>query len=108
MLHPRLRKAARRLELQTASNMQGTPTPASGAIRNDRLKGDVIAKHFRVECKLTEKQSYSVSRAVLDKIEREALSNCVCPLLSLQIDGKRFAVLRWEDFEQMTHDAHMI
>ena len=108
MLHPRLRKAAARLEKQTATNMQGSTTPASGAIRNLRLKGDVIAKHFRVECKLTEKQSYSVSRAVLDKIETEALSNCVCPLLSLQIDGKRFAVLRWEDFEAMAYDSHMI
>lgn len=107
MLHPRLRKAAARLEHQTAKNMQGNVTPASGAIRNLRLKGDVIAKHFRIECKLTEKQSYSVSRSVLDKIEREALSNCVCPLLSLQIDGKRFAVLRWEDFDVICEDAGM-
>lgn len=108
MLHPRLRKAAARLEQQTAKDLQGRTTPGSGAVRNTRLKGDVIAKHFRVECKLTEKASYALKRAVLDKIEHEALSNCQSPLMSLQIDGKRYAVLRWEDFEQVVADAGMM
>ena len=107
MLHPRLRKAAARLEKQTAADLRGCTTPGSGSVRNVHLKGDVIAKHFRVECKLTQAASYSLKLAVLDKIEREALSNCQCPLMSLEIGQQRYAVLRWQDFEQIVHDAGM-
>lgn len=108
MLHPRLRKAAARLEKQTAADMRGRVTPGSGCVQNVRLKGDVITKHFRVECKLTQAASYSLKLAVLDKIEREALSNCQCPLMSLEIGQQRYAVLRWQDFEAIANDAKMV
>jgi hypothetical protein len=80
-------------------------TPASGAVRSPFLKGDVVSRVFRVECKLTEKGSYILKRDVLDKIEQEALFNKQSPLMSLSISGEKYAVLRWSDFEQMAHDA---
>ena len=88
--------------------MRGRTTPASGASTNPYKKSDAVSKIFRIECKLTEKQSYSVSRSVLDKIEREALRNCQSPLLHLQIDGEQFAVVRWSDFQQLCHDAKYV
>lgn len=101
----RLRNLSKKQEKGIAADMRGRTTPASGALRDPTAKGDVIARMFRVEAKMTGAASYSLTRAVLDKIETEALRNCQSPLLSLQIKGEQYAVLRWQDFLAIIHDA---
>jgi hypothetical protein len=102
------KKASLKQEKAVASSLLGRTTPASGAMRNPRHKGDVTSKHFRVEAKLTERASYSLSKKVLDKIEMEALRNVQIPILVVDIQGARYAVLRWQDFHSISHDAGLI
>lgn len=101
----RLRALSKKQENSIAADMRGRTTPASGALRDPTAKGDVIAKHFRIEAKMTGAASYSLKKAVLDKIETEALRNCQAPLLTVEIDGQQYAVLRWQDFLALVHDA---
>ena len=104
----RLRLLSKRQEARVAKDLGGRVMPASGAIRNPRLKSDVSAKHFRVEAKLTEKASYSLKRTILEKIEREALINNQIPVLATDIQGERYATLRWDDFTAIAHDAKLL
>jgi hypothetical protein len=95
-------------EKQIAKDVGGRTTPASGAIKNNRLKSDVTSKNFRFEAKLTQKRSYSLNLDVLDKIEREALINCQIPVLTTDIQGQQYATLRWDDFLSIAQDAKLI
>jgi len=108
VLHAKLRKLVLLHERGTAKALGGRTMPGSGNRRNQYLKGDVSSKHFRVENKLTLAASYSLTRAVLDKIEHEALSNCQTPVVALQIAGEQYAVLRWQDFHSIATDAGML
>jgi hypothetical protein len=104
----RLRLLSKRQEASIAKDLGGRVTPASGAIKNPRLKSDVTSKHFRVEAKLTSKGSYSLSLPILDKIEREALINNQIPVLATDIQGQKYATLRWDDFIALAHDAKLL
>lgn len=62
---------SRRQEQRTARSLGGRPTPGSGA--GWVTKNDVKTADRSFEIKYTDKQSYSLKRADLDKAERHAL-----------------------------------
>lgn len=77
----------------------GRVTAASGAFWS--RKGDVITDDYLIEHKYTSKNSATVSRAVLDKIEGEAISEGLTPILALHIGGRDYVVLTEEDFDEL-------
>jgi hypothetical protein len=101
-------KKWRKQEKDVAKKLFGRTTPGSGNSRNIYKKSDVSSKHYRVECKLTEKASVSLKLDVLQKIEKEALYNNQMPVVCADIQGERYAVIRWDDFVAMAHDADQL
>lgn len=91
---------SRRQEQRVAADLDGRPTPASGAFW--QYKGDVRSEDYLVEAKRTDKASLSIKRAVWDKIRREALLDGRVPVLAVQIQDRDLAVLDWEDFLALT------
>ena len=94
------RDKSKKQEAQTARDLNGKTTIASGALVQ---KGDVFNDHFLVECKTTEKPFYSLTETVWKKIKKEALnSNMRLPVMRIDIDDtgdkKSYAVLREADF----------
>lgn len=77
-------------------------------MRDPTLKGDVSSSSFLVECKTTEGKGYTLTRAVLEKIWREAVRNNKTPLMQVEIGGAAYAVLRWEDFMEIAKDAKYV
>lgn len=64
-----------------------------------RQKGDYSTGRFRVEDKVTAAQSYTLKRAVLDKIESEALRTPpgLLPQMRITIAGRTYRLYREED-----------
>lgn len=64
------RRRSRRQELELASATGGRQQKGSGCL--PWAKGDVRKKgNFRAECKFTRHASFSITRAILDKIRSE-------------------------------------
>ena len=59
-------------EKQVSKVLGGKPTPNSGATKY--IKGDVVSKHWLLECKtcMTNKQSFSIKKQWLTGIQEEA------------------------------------
>lgn len=83
-------------ERRLAKKSEGTTTAASGAFWT--RKGDVRSASLLVEGKQTDKQSYSIKKAVWDKIRREALLDGRMPVLAIQIQDRNLVVIDEEDF----------
>lgn len=56
-------------EKRAAKKIRGRQTPASGAMAFN--KADVYSEHLRMECKTTEKKSYSLKKELLLKVAGE-------------------------------------
>ena len=91
---------SRKQERDIASDLGGRPVPASGAFWH--RKGDARSQEFLVEAKRTDSASLSIKRQIWDKIRREALLDGRIPVLALQIQDRKLAVLDWEDFLALT------
>lgn len=93
------RRAARRLGMMRH--------PASGALEGK--KGDMSNDDFVLESKSTVNESFSIKRAVLEKIDREASADGKKPGLLIQfVDGAgnpkmygRWVMVRETDFQEM-------
>jgi hypothetical protein len=79
-----------------AKEVGGRTTPASGAFWS--RKGDVRTGEFLMELKCTDKGSISISKAVWEKIRREAILDGRTPALVLQIQDRNLVVIDQEDF----------
>lgn len=90
-------------ERNTAEGMNGKVVPCSGRLPNN--KGDVRADYpwgkLLVECKYTEKDSFSISKRLWSKVEREALGQDRIPIMSVCVSGKTFIVVEKELFEDL-------
>ena len=76
----------RKAEKRTARRMGGKPTPASGAMPG--AKGDFSLADFLVENKSTVNSSFTLTLAMLAKIDVEAHGRRKAPALALQFtDG---------------------
>jgi hypothetical protein len=79
-----VRKKSQNQEKSTAKKFGGKTVIASGALWAS--KADVRSDKFLVECKTTEKDFYSVSSRVWEKIEREAVRDGIrTPVLQVDI-----------------------
>jgi hypothetical protein len=89
-------KAWEKQERRLAEKSGGTTTAASGAFWT--RKGDVRSADLLIETKQTERQSWSITRKIWDKIRREALLDGRMPVLAVQIQNTRLVVIDEEDF----------
>jgi hypothetical protein len=61
--------------------------------------GDVSTEEFLIDCKTTDKKSYSITEKTWDKIHTEALKCRKLPCLSIQLsNGTEVVVLDKNDF----------
>lgn len=87
-----VRKRSQEQEKRVAKQLGGRVTPASGALWG--AKGDVRQDKFLVECKTTEKDYYSLTDKVWNKIRSEAIRDGLrIPLMCIEIQGKSYAII---------------
>lgn len=107
MQSPRLKKQrSREQEKRVAADIGGYVRAGSGSVF--AAKGDVVARDQRllIECKQTEKASYSLKLAVLKKIQKEARMDGKDPLLvvefqpagNVKVAGESFVVVDYDWF----------
>lgn len=60
--------------------------------------GDVKSAKFLIDSKQTDKESFSITLKMWDKLYEEALFSFKYPMLSVQVKDKEFVVLSKEDF----------
>lgn len=87
-------------EKNVAKLFHAKPTISSGAIWS--MKGDVRNEKFLIECKTTEKDFYTVTTKVWEKINQEAIKDHIrIPLLVVDLNqGKnRYIIFNPDDFE---------
>lgn len=89
----RRRRLSRRKERDTAREVEGRLTPASGATRGD---GDVVTEDFMIEEKATSNRSYRLSVNTLKKALAQAAQQRRDWLFRIRLpDGFDIAVLDW-------------
>jgi len=80
------RKKSKKSENMLALSVGGKVQKGSGCVWY--AKGDVTTDNFLFEAKITEKPYYDLEYAVLQKIEKQALTYLKTPVLSVSIDSK--------------------
>jgi hypothetical protein len=95
-------RASRKQEAEIAELLGGKVNSGSG--NGWRHKNDVRTEEFSVECKTTSAKSYSLKRAELDVAETHALADGKEMLFVVDIDGKRYFIMRDYTFETLRVD----
>ena len=93
-----LKRISKNQESRVAKEISGKVTPASGALWG--AKADVRNDIFLVECKTTEKDFYSLTFNIWDKIYHEAIKDSLrIPVMCIDLlNGKqRYAVMCSKD-----------
>lgn len=93
-------------ENKVAKELAGKVTPASGALWG--AKADVRNDKFLVECKTTEKDFYTLTFTVWDKINKEAIKDGLrIPVMCIDLhNGKdRYAVMSVKDLQQKVYSS---
>lgn len=93
-----VKRRSQKQEKSVAKDFNARPTVASGALWG--MKGDVRNDKFLIECKTTEKDYYSITTKVWEKIEDEALKDRMrTPLLIIDLqDTDRYIVFNPNQF----------
>ena len=93
-----VKRRSQKQEKSVAKDFNARPTVASGALWG--MKGDVRNDKFLIECKTTEKDYYSITTKVWEKIEDEALKDRMrTPLLIIDLqDTDRYVVFNPNQF----------
>lgn len=92
-------KKWKKKEKSDAFTFNGKVTKGSG--NSWYAPGDIKTENFLIECKQTEKKSYSISLTTWDKIYSQALFSYRTPILSLKIQDVDLVVLDKEDFKNI-------
>ena len=95
----RLRRSRKQEHDLAAKLSGGSRVPGSG--NQWHSKGDVKSDSLLVECKTTEKASYRLSLDTLKTAELEAIMAGKLGVLQIEIQGRRYAVLNWDEFERL-------
>lgn len=90
-------------EKRLAEKHGGQVSAASGAFWS--RKGDVRSDRMLIEAKTTANKSFSVTRVVMDKIEKEAILDGRMPVLAVEIAGRNYVVLTEDDFDELLEGA---
>lgn len=93
-----VKKRSQKQEDSVAKTFGGRVTAASGALWG--MKGDVRNDKFLIECKTTEKDYYTLTAKVWEKIQEEAIKDHMrTPLMIIDLKDKdRYVVFRPKDF----------
>lgn len=94
-----VKRRSQKQEKSVAIDFNARVTVASGALWG--AKGDVRNDNFLIECKTTEKDYYSLTAKVWEKIEEEAIRDHLrTPLMVIDLEDKdRVIVFRPKDFD---------
>lgn len=99
-----IRRRVKDQERQTGKDLGGKRQPGSGAFWT--AKGDVSTPRYLVECKLTDKASYSLKEDLLRKIAKEAAVVGKEPVFQIEFQGTgrtdSYAVIPWWMFLALT------
>lgn len=91
------KKRSKKQEKRVASELNGKPTIASGALYFQ--KADVRADRYLCECKYTDKEYYSLTLETWEKIAREALRDGMrAPVMCIELPDVSVAVLDVNEF----------
>ena len=94
-----VKRRSQKQEKSVAKDFNARVTVASGALWG--MKGDIRNDKFLCECKTTEKDYYSLTAKVWEKIEQEATRDHLrIPLMVIDLEDKdRVVVFNPKDFE---------
>lgn len=94
-----IKRRSQKQEKSVAKDFNAKVTVASGALWG--MKADVRNDKFLIECKTTEKDYYSLTAKVWEKIEQEAIRDHMrIPLMVIDLEDKdRVVVFRPQDFD---------
>lgn len=81
-------------EKRIAKQTGGSRNAGSGAFLR---KGDIRAGDVLVEAKWTGKKSFTLKADVLEKIVQEALAEGRTPLLQVELNGRAYGLMEWDD-----------
>ena len=68
-----LKKASQKQEKKVAKELNANTVVASGAMWGS--KGDVRNDEYLIECKMTQRPFYSLTKSVWEKIQKEAIKD---------------------------------
>lgn len=86
-------------EEYVANSLDGKPTPLSGA--TPYQKGDFQGENWFVDCKATNKDSYSIKNSLFEKYEEISRLEGKEMIVALNLNGRKLAVLDFETFKTM-------
>lgn len=86
-------------ESKVASDLNTTPVVGSG--NTDFQKGDVVDDHWFIDCKHTDKDSYSIKNSLREKYEQKAALEGREFAMALDINGTKYAVIDYDTFIQI-------
>lgn len=94
-----VKRRSQKQEKSVAKEFNAKVTVASGALWGS--KGDVRNSRYLIECKTTEKDYYSLTAKVWEKIEQEAIRDHMrIPLMVIDLEDRdRVIVFRPQDFD---------
>ena len=95
-----VKRRSQKQEKSVAKKFNARLTAASGALWG--MKGDVRSDKYLIECKTTEKDFYTLTAKVWEKIQEEAIQDHMrIPLMVIDLkDTDRYVVFRPKDFNR--------
>ena len=95
-----VKRRSQKQEKSVAKKFNARVTAASGALWG--MKADVRSDKFLIECKTTEKDYYTLTAKVWEKIQEEAIQDHMrIPLMVIDLkDTDRYVVFRPKDFNR--------
>ena len=94
-------------EKKLAAQLDGQRSAGSGCFWS--RKSDVRSAKWTVEAKWTgNKKSFSVTKLMLDTVERDAIKDSRTPLLVFNLGGRDYYVLHENDFIEIAERAGML
>ena len=79
------------------------PTPGSG--NQDWQKCDVVTDEYLIDCKDTDKTSYSLKKDLFDKYKPVAALEGKEFIMAINLKGEKLAVIPLDTFLQLKEDA---
>ena len=93
-----LKKASQKQEKKVAKELNANTVIASGSMWGS--KGDVRNDEYLIECKMTQRPFYSLTKSVWEKIQKEALKDGMrIPMMCIDLENgkKQFIVMLIDD-----------
>lgn len=102
-----LKKLSQKQEKSVADEFDAKTVVASGAKWGS--KGDVRNSEYLIECKMTQKPFYSLTKTVWEKIQKEAIKDGLrIPMMCIDVEGCKyqFIVMLVKDLPEHIAESH--